>query len=140
MTVAFPPVANPLLLNLPRELTGVRIVARPYRDGEGASVAEAVAESRDRLLAAGMPWVKEWDEPDQGAIFVRRCQAKWAARDELILGLWERSTGAYLGSSGLHRIDLTLLVVPVSYSVLEDIKGWWSKRRHASPAPAATGD
>ena len=35
---------------------------------------------------------------------------------------------------------LTLLVVPVSYSVLEDIKGWWSKRRHVSPAPAATGD
>ncbi len=123
MTVAFPPVANPLLLNLPRELTGVRIVARPYRDGEGASVAEAVAESRDRLLAAGMPWVKEWDEPDQGAIFVRRCQAKWAARDELILGLWERSTGAYLGSSGLHRIDWSVPNVEIGYWIRTRFEG-----------------
>ncbi|MCC7155892.1 MAG: efflux RND transporter permease subunit [Bryobacterales bacterium] len=35
---------------------------------------------------------------------------------------------------------LTLLVVPVSYSVLEDIKGWWARRRPVGPAPAPTGD
>lgn len=35
---------------------------------------------------------------------------------------------------------LTLLVVPVSYSVLEDIKGWWAKRRRVSPEAVHSGD
>jgi HAE1 family hydrophobic/amphiphilic exporter-1 len=34
---------------------------------------------------------------------------------------------------------LTLLVVPVGYSLLEDTKAWLSARRHHAPAPA-TGD
>lgn len=62
-----------------------------------------------------MPWVKEWDQPDQGAIFVRRCQAKWAAREDLNFGLWNRATGAYLGGSGLHRIVWSVPSFEVGY-------------------------
>ncbi len=116
-------VANPLLLDLPDELIGTRVVARRYRDGDGAAVAEAVAESRDRLVAANMPWVKEWDEPDQGAIFVRRSQAKWAAREDLNLGLWERATGTFLGSSGLHRIDWSVPNVEIGYWIRTRFEG-----------------
>jgi RimJ/RimL family protein N-acetyltransferase len=123
VTSAQPPVPNPLLLDLPGELVGPRVIARPYRDGDGAVVAEAVAESRDRLLAADMPWVKEWDAPDQGAIFVRRCQAKWATRDDLILGLWERATGTYVGGSGLHRIDWSVPNVEIGYWIRNRFEG-----------------
>lgn len=36
---------------------------------------------------------------------------------------------------------LTLLVVPVGYSYLEDVRSWLARRRHMSPAPtAAAGD
>src|SRR4051794_14512146 len=98
-------VNQPLLLGLPQELFGTRIAARAYRDGDGAEVAAAVAESHERLLRAGMPWLKEWDDRDQPALFVRRCQAKWAAREDLLFGIWDRATGTYLGGTGLHRID-----------------------------------
>jgi RimJ/RimL family protein N-acetyltransferase len=123
LTPAAPAVANPLLLDLPDELIGPRVVARRYRDGDGAAVAEAVAESRDRLIAANMPWVKEWDEPEQGAIFVRRSQAKWAAREDLNLGLWERATGTFVGSSGLHRIDWSVPNVEIGYWIRTRFEG-----------------
>jgi RimJ/RimL family protein N-acetyltransferase len=118
-----PSVPNPLLLDLPEELVGPRVVARPYRDGDADVVAKAVAESRARLVAADMPWVKEWDAPDQGAIFVRRCQAKWATREDLTLGVWERASGAYVGSSGLHRIDWSVPNVEIGYWVRDGFEG-----------------
>lgn len=123
MSSPAPPVPNPLLLDLPPELVGPRVVCRPYRDGDADVVAKAVAESRPRLLAADMPWVKEWDAPDQGAIFVRRCQAKWAAREDLTLGLWERASGAFVGSSGLHRINWSVPNVEIGYWIREGFEG-----------------
>ena len=62
-----------------------------------------------------MPWVNEWDEPDQGAIFVRRCQAKWAAREDFLVGIWDRATNAYLGGCGLHRIVWSVPSVEIGY-------------------------
>jgi RimJ/RimL family protein N-acetyltransferase len=123
MTTVAPPAPNPLLIDLPDELVGPRVLARRYRDGDGAAVAAAVAESRERLIAAHMPWVKEWEEPNQGAIFVRRCQAKWAAREDLTLGLWERVSGAFVGSSGLHRIDWSVPNVEIGYWIRSRFEG-----------------
>jgi RimJ/RimL family protein N-acetyltransferase len=123
LATAAPPVPNPLLLDLPDELVGPRVLARRYRDGDGAAIAAAVAESRDRLLAAHMPWVKEWDDPDHGTIFVRRAQAKWLAREDLTLGLWERATGMYVGSSGLHRIDWSVPNVEIGYWIRTGFEG-----------------
>jgi RimJ/RimL family protein N-acetyltransferase len=117
------PVANPLLLDPAETLVGPRVVLRRYRDGDGDTVAAAVAESRDRLLAAGMPWVKEWDEPGQGAVFVRRGQAQWAAREGFLLGMWERATNAYLGGSGLHRIDWSVPNVEIGYWIRNRCEG-----------------
>jgi len=123
VTAVAPPAPNPLLLDLPDELLGARVLARRYRDGDGGAIAEAVAESRDRLIAAHMPWVTEWDAPDQGAIFVRRAQAKWLAREDLTLGLWERANGTYLGSSGVHRIDWSVPNVEIGYWIRTGFEG-----------------
>jgi len=70
-----------------------------------------------------MPWVKEWDDPDFGAIFVRRCQAKWAAREEITLGLWERATSTYVGGSGLHRIVWTVPSFEIGYWIRDAFEG-----------------
>jgi len=123
MTAVAPPAPNPLLIDLPDELVGPRVLARPYRDGDGAAVEAAVAESRERLVAAHMIWVKEWDEPNHGAFFVRRCQAKWAAREDLTLGLWERTSGTFIGGSGLHRIDWSVPNVEIGYWIRAGFEG-----------------
>jgi RimJ/RimL family protein N-acetyltransferase len=123
MSAAPPPAPNPLLLDLPEELTGPRVRARRYRDGDGPIVAAAVAEQRDRLLTAGMPWVKEWDDPNQPTLFVRRAQAQWAAREGFLLGLWDRASDAFLGSSGVHRIDWSVPNVEIGYWIRSGYEG-----------------
>lgn len=123
MSAASPPAPNPLLLDLPEELTGPRVRARRYRDGDGPIVAAAVAEQRDRLLTAGMPWVKEWDDPNQPTLFVRRAQAQWAAREGFLLGLWDRASDAFLGSSGVHRIDWSVPNVEIGYWIRSTYEG-----------------
>jgi RimJ/RimL family protein N-acetyltransferase len=123
MSAASPPAPNPLLLDLPEELTGPRVRARRYRDGDGPIVAAAVAEQRDRLLTAGMPWVKEWDDPNQPTLFVRRAQAQWAAREGFLLGLWDRASDAFLGSSGVHRIDWSVPNVEIGYWIRSGYEG-----------------
>ncbi|HET7032811.1 MAG TPA: GNAT family N-acetyltransferase, partial [Casimicrobiaceae bacterium] len=70
-----------------------------------------------------MPWVKEWDDPNQGAIFVRRAQAKWAAREEFFLGLWDRASDTFVGSSGLHRIDWSVPSVEIGYWIRSSFEG-----------------
>jgi RimJ/RimL family protein N-acetyltransferase len=123
MSAASPPAPNPLLLDLPEELTGPRVRARRYRDGDGPIVAAAVAEQRDRLLTAGMPWVKEWDDPNQPTLFVRRARAQWAAREGFLLGLWDRASDAFLGSSGVHRIDWSVPNVEIGYWIRSGYEG-----------------
>ena len=123
MSAAAPPAPNPLLIDLPDELAGPRVRARPYRDGDGTIVAAAVAESRERLIAAGMPWVNEWDDPNQPTIFVRRAQAQWAARDGFLLGLWDRTSDTFVGSSGLHRIDWSVPNVEIGYWIRSSFEG-----------------
>ena len=123
MSAGAPPAPNPLLIDLPDELTGPRVRARRYRDGDGPIVAAAVAESRDRLVAAGMPWVKEWDDPNQPTIFVRRAQAQWAAREGFLLGLWDRANDVFLGSSGVHRIDWSVPNVEIGYWIRARFEG-----------------
>jgi ribosomal-protein-serine acetyltransferase len=123
MSAAAPPAPNPLLIDLPDELAGPRVRARRYRDGDGPIVAAAVAESRERLIAAGMPWVNEWDDPNQPTIFVRRAQAQWAARDGFLLGLWDRASDTFVGSSGLHRIDWSVPNVEIGYWIRSSFEG-----------------
>ncbi len=31
--------------------------------------------------------------------------ARWQTREDLMVGIWDRATGRYLGGSGLHRVD-----------------------------------
>ena len=87
------------------------------------TVIQGVDKLPGIVFASDMPWVKEWDEPKQGAIFVRRCQAKWAAREDLSLALWERETGTFVGSSGLHRIDWSVPNVEIGYWIRTGFEG-----------------
>ena len=123
MSAAATPAPNPLLIDVPEELIGPRVRVRRYRDSDGPIVAAAVAESRERLVAAGMPWVKEWDDPNQPTLFVRRAQAQWAARDGFLLGLWDRASDTFVGSSGLHRIDWSVPNAEIGYWIRNGYEG-----------------
>lgn len=110
--------ADPILRDLPRELTGERVLVRPYCAGDGTAVFEAVVESREHLRR-WMPWVDSHQQVEDSELFARRAEVKWLGREDFCYGIWERATGQYLGSSGLH---------PRDWDVPEFEVGYWIRR------------
>ncbi len=110
---------NPVLLELPAELAGDRIVLRPFRDEDAPKLWDAVDSSR-RQLKAWMPWVNEHNNPDFSRDYVRRMQAKWLLREDLPMGIWRRDDGRLLGATGLHRIDWTIPSMEIGYWLRAD--------------------
>jgi RimJ/RimL family protein N-acetyltransferase len=105
---------QPLHVQLPVEVVGERVRLRPYREGDGAALWEAVDESREHL-SRWMPWVHEYGSPADAEAFARRAQAKWLVREDLVVGIFERDGPRLLGGSGLHRIDWSLRSFEIGY-------------------------
>ena len=105
----------PLILrDLPDELLSERVLIRPPRPGDGATVWEAVEESREQI-APWLPWVEKTLGPDDCEAAARRGAARWQTREDLMVSVWERATGRYLGGSGLHRIDWGVPAFEIGY-------------------------
>lgn len=118
MSAASPPI----LIELPDQLLGERVLVRPYRAGDGAALWEAVTESREHIL----PWLSWADThglPTDSEAFVRKWHAKWLLREELAVGIWERSTGRYLGGSGLHRTQWDVPSFEIGYWLRHSAEG-----------------
>ncbi len=104
----------PILCDLPDELLGERILVRPLRPGDGAVIFDAVEESRAEI-GPWLPWVEKTRTPDDSEAAARRGAARWLLREDLMVGLWDRETGRYLGGSGLHRIDWAVPSFEIGY-------------------------
>ena len=113
---------QPILLDLPDQLPGERVLVRPYRAGDGAALWEAVTESREHILP-WLPWGGTHRTPAESEAFVRKWQANWLLREDLILGIWERATGHYLGGSGLHRIQWDVPSFEIGYWLRRTAEG-----------------
>jgi RimJ/RimL family protein N-acetyltransferase len=105
----------PLILrDLPEQVVGERVIVRPYRPGDGQAVWEAIEEARE-TLKPWMPWVDKHRSPADSEEFVRRSHGNWHLRQDLIVGVWERESRAFLGGSGLHPKDPDLPSYEIGY-------------------------
>ena len=105
---------SPILIDLPEKLTTERTLVRPYRHGDGLALFEAVDESREHILP-WMPWGPNHQKPDDSEKLVRTFRAKWEMREDLGVGIFDRTTGRFLGGSGLHRIDWNVGSFEIGY-------------------------
>ena len=105
---------NPILRDLPGELTGPRVLLRPLRPGDGAAIFEAVAESREQI-SPWLPWVEKTQSREDSEETARRGAARWLTREDLMAGIWERETNRFLGGSGLHRINWAVPRFEIGY-------------------------
>ncbi len=71
-------------------------------------------ESRDQI-SPWLPWVKRTLAPEDSEAAARRGAARWQTREDLMVGIWERFTGCYLGGSGLHRINWDIPAFEIGY-------------------------
>lgn len=111
-----------ILLDVPEVLVGERVVVRAFRVGDGPAIHEAIAESRDHLWP-GMPWVENMVDVDDCEVFVRRRIADFMLRLDLAMGIWDPTTGAYLGGTGLHRIDWNVRSFEIGYWIRKSEEG-----------------
>ena len=113
---------SPILIDLPEEIDGPRVRLRPYRPEDAPAILEAVEESRANL-APWMPWERTFRSLDDARIFVARTRARWILREDLTVGIFERSSGRFLGGSGLHRINWTLRKFEIGYWIRNTAEG-----------------
>src|SRR5690348_7131982 len=105
---------NPIMMEVPEEMVGARVLLRPYRAGDGAALWDAVEESRDHIVP-WLPWGDTHKTPEDSEAFARRNAAKWILREDLSLSIWDRVSGRYLGGTGLHRIDWAVPSFEIGY-------------------------
>jgi len=94
-----------ILHDLPAEISGERVLLRPYRAGDGKALLEAIEESREKL----QPWrpYEHSQVPpneDETEAYVCNELEKWMQREYLSMSIWEKETGQYLGGVGLYGI------------------------------------
>ncbi len=104
----------PILTDLPDVLLGKRVLLRPFRPGDGAAMWPAVEESREQI-SPWLPWVEKTRSVEDQEAAARRGAARWLTREDLMVGIWDRATGRYLGGSGLHRIDWAVPAFEIGY-------------------------
>ena len=107
-----------LLEDVPERIDTERLILRCLRGSDAAALNEAVRESIDQLRLC-MPWAQTEPSLLQSESECRRMQAKFLLREDLPMAMFERaadgSEGAFVGGTGLHRIDWTVRRFEVGY-------------------------
>jgi len=112
---------QPILLTIPREFRGPRIVARRFDDDDAPAVHRAVHESMDRLKP-WLPWYNAHETVDDTRAFIRRSQARYLLREEFTLGMFTHD-GAFVGGVGLHPRDWRIPAFEIGYWVRTSAEG-----------------
>ncbi|MNO30465.1 Ribosomal-protein-serine acetyltransferase [compost metagenome] len=93
-----------ILLSLPESFESERLLIRAPLFGDGAALNEAIAESVEELRP-WMPWAQELPSVQDSEINVRQARLAFLERKDLRLHFFNKNTGDFIGSGGLHRID-----------------------------------
>ncbi|MBN1678892.1 MAG: GNAT family N-acetyltransferase [Anaerolineae bacterium] len=112
----------PILISLPDQIESERLIIRPPRAGDGDEVNAAIHESMPELRP-WMPWAQVTPTPEETEIVMRQKAAEWLLREDLMLTLWRKDDGVFVGGSGLHRIDWSVPRVEIGYWVRTSLSG-----------------
>jgi len=115
-------MTDPILFDIPEEVSAERIVVRRYRPGDGDNLFAAVDESREHILP-WMPWGPGHQTVEDSERLIRGWNAKWTLREDLPMGIFEKETGRFIGGTGLHRIDWNIGSFEIGYWVRKSAAG-----------------
>jgi ribosomal-protein-serine acetyltransferase len=107
-------IDDPLLLELPAQIVTERLSIVPPALGDGPMLNRAIAESFAELHQ-WMPWAAQLPTVEESERYVRDAAANYLRRSDLPLFLRERSSGEFIGASGLHRIDWSVPRFEIGY-------------------------
>jgi ribosomal-protein-serine acetyltransferase len=109
-------------VTVPRELVGPRVRLRPLRLSDAPAVWEAIEKSRKRLNR-WLPWVHHIRSAADERRYIARVRELWRRRDKLSVGIFDRTSGRYLGGTGLERINWGRRCFEVGYWIRTGAEG-----------------
>lgn len=107
-------IDHPQALEFPEQFETERLILRPPKPGDGANMHAAVIESVAELRP-WLPWAINPANAEEYEVLCRRKYAEWLLREDLMLTLWRKSDGKFVGGSGLHRINWSVPCVEIGY-------------------------
>ncbi len=115
-------IMEPILLNIPDEITTDRLQLRRPKFDDGAMINAAVVESA-RELARWMPWASPTPSADDTEKWVRSAVAKFFAREQFHFLLFLKGTSDYLGTCGMHHVNWKTPQVEIGYWLRDSRRG-----------------
>jgi RimJ/RimL family protein N-acetyltransferase len=123
---------DPVLIKVPEQLVGRRIVLVAPRAGAGAAMALAIAESIEHLKP-WMPWAQHVPSSESAETVIRRMQSDFILRRDLVFQIYAQGSqarpgqpiqlGELLGGSGLHRVDWDVRRFEIGYWLRASAQG-----------------
>ncbi len=110
------------LVPLFEELRGERVIVRPYRVEDAEALREAVQESRDHIRP-WLPFADAHQSIEESRDFIIRSMAGWLVREDFVLSIWQRASGAFLGGTGFHVHDWDLRSFEIGYWLRRSAEG-----------------
>jgi RimJ/RimL family protein N-acetyltransferase len=105
---------HPILKDFPDELYTERLFIRMPLPGDGKAVYEAIKRSRQDLKK-WLPFAQGEQTLDEAEISARKAHIEFLRRTDLRLHIFHKETGAFIGATGLHRIDWKVPKFEIGY-------------------------
>lgn len=116
------PPAHPTLRPIFEELLNERVRVRPYRPEDAEDLFTSVMESREHLLP-WLPFVTKYESVTDAREFINRMRATWLLREDFNAGVWDASSGRFVGAIGLHPRDWGVPAFEIGYWLRADMTG-----------------
>ena len=114
---------NPLLLDIPDQLTTERLILRRYQAGNGRAYFQAIQANLDHLHEFLPPELITLESETDAEIKIRELMADWQMRRLFLFGLWHKETGTYIGETYLANADWQVPCIELGYFLLKDYTG-----------------
>jgi RimJ/RimL family protein N-acetyltransferase len=105
---------KPILREFPEEFTTERLLIRKPLPGDGKAVYDAIQASLNELKP-WMPWAHTYQTEQDVEANIRESYVKFLSREDLRLLVFNKETGDFIASSGLHRIDWAVPKFEIGY-------------------------
>jgi ribosomal-protein-serine acetyltransferase len=105
---------NPLLLDIPHELNGDRLLLRSPRAGDGAITSATVRESLSELKS-WMPWATDDYNEQSGEEWCRKAAADFLSRRQFQFLIFSRESGRHIGNIGAFKFNWEVPSCEVGY-------------------------
>lgn len=112
---------RPIVIDLPDQLDGQRVIARRYADEDAAALHAAIEISRAHLA----PWLPGFDRErsiDEIRESIRRSQAQWAQRESFSMGLFLHDC-TLIGDLRLRPTNWQIPAFDIAYWLRPDALG-----------------